>query len=186
MAVGLLLFASAPVHADYVTRLLPVMLLLGVGAGLSFPSLMTIAMSGAEPHEAGLASGLVNTSMQVGGALGLAVLATLSASRAKDVLAAGAGLGGGDLQWAAPGAGHRRRPGHRRDRDRRRSVLAPARALGQAPAEVAEQRRRAAAAARSSTPRPPERARARPGAATRPRPPAAPRSAGTGRTACPG
>jgi EmrB/QacA subfamily drug resistance transporter len=89
MTVGLLLFASAPVHADYVARLLPVMLLLGVGAGLSFPSLMTVAMSGAEPHEAGLASGLVNTSMQVGGALGLAVLATLSASRAKDVLAAG-------------------------------------------------------------------------------------------------
>jgi EmrB/QacA subfamily drug resistance transporter len=90
MTVGLLLFASAPVHAAYVTRLLPVMLLLGVGAGLSFPSMMTIAMSGAEPHEAGLASGLVNTSMQVGGALGLAVLATLSASRAKDVLASGA------------------------------------------------------------------------------------------------
>jgi EmrB/QacA subfamily drug resistance transporter len=88
-AVGLLMFATAPVHADYVTRLLPVMLLLGVGAGLSFPSLMTIAMSGATPSEAGLASGLVNTSMQVGGALGLAVLATLSSTRVKDVLAAG-------------------------------------------------------------------------------------------------
>ena len=84
MTVGLLLFASAPVHADYVTRLLPVMVLLGVGAGLSFPSLMTIAMSGAEPHEAGLASGLVNTSMQVGGALGLAVLATLSSTRTRN------------------------------------------------------------------------------------------------------
>jgi EmrB/QacA subfamily drug resistance transporter len=89
MTVGLLLFATAPVHPDYVSRLLPVMLLLGVGAGLGFPSLMTIAMSGAAPSEAGLASGLVNTSMQVGGALGLAVLATLSSSRAKDVLAAG-------------------------------------------------------------------------------------------------
>jgi EmrB/QacA subfamily drug resistance transporter len=89
MTVGLLLFATAPVHPDYVTRLLPVMLLLGIGAGLGFPSLMTVAMSGATPSEAGLASGLVNTSMQVGGALGLAVLATLSSSRAKDVLATG-------------------------------------------------------------------------------------------------
>ena len=65
------------------------MLLIGVGAGLGFPSLMTVAMSGATPSEAGLASGLVNTSMQVGGALGLAVLATLSSSRVKDVLAGG-------------------------------------------------------------------------------------------------
>ena len=89
MAIGLLLFATAPIHADYVTRLLPVMLLIGIGAGLGFPSLMTTAMSGATPSEAGLASGLVNTSMQVGGALGLAVLATLSSSRAKDVLAGG-------------------------------------------------------------------------------------------------
>ena len=89
MAIGLILFATAPVHAAYLGRLLPVMLLIGVGAGLGFPSLMTVAMSGASPSEAGLASGLVNTSMQVGGALGLAVLATLSSSRVKDVLAGG-------------------------------------------------------------------------------------------------
>ncbi|MGP0050700.1 MAG: DHA2 family efflux MFS transporter permease subunit [Solirubrobacteraceae bacterium] len=89
MSIGLVLFATAPVHPDYVSRLLPIMLLLGIGAGLGFPSLMTIAMSGAAPSEAGLASGLVNTSMQVGGALGLAVLATLSSSRAKDVLSTG-------------------------------------------------------------------------------------------------
>ena len=109
MAVGLLLFATAPVYAGYLTRLLPVMLLLGIGAGLSFPSLMTIAMSGATPSEAGLASGLVNTSMQVGGALGLAVLATLSSSRAKDVLATGgtssAALAGGLHLALAIGAG---------------------------------------------------------------------------------
>jgi MFS family permease len=89
MAAGLLLFAAAPVHAAYVAHLLPALVLLGVGAGLSFPSLMTVAMSGARPSEAGLASGLVNTSMQVGGALGLAVLATLSSTRVKDVVAAG-------------------------------------------------------------------------------------------------
>ena len=67
----------APVDGDYVTDLLPSMLLLGVGAGLSFPALMTLAMSGATPSDSGLASGLVNTTQQVGGALGLAVLATL-------------------------------------------------------------------------------------------------------------
>ena len=56
------------------------MLLLGIGAGVCFPALMTLAMSGATPSDAGLASGLVNTTAQVGGALGLAVLATLSTS----------------------------------------------------------------------------------------------------------
>jgi MFS family permease len=81
IAVALALFAVAPVHADYLTRLLPSMILLGVGAGLCFPALMTVAMSGATQSDAGLASGLVNTTAQIGGALGLAVLATLSASR---------------------------------------------------------------------------------------------------------
>ena len=57
------------------------MLLLGIGAGIAFPALMNVAMSGATPQDAGLASGLVNTTAQVGGALGLAVLATLSDSR---------------------------------------------------------------------------------------------------------
>ena len=57
------------------------MLLVGVGVGTAFPSLMTLAMSGASPSEAGLASGVVNTSLQVGGAIGLAVLATLASER---------------------------------------------------------------------------------------------------------
>jgi MFS family permease len=86
---GLALFALAPVHATYLTDILPSMVLLGVGAGLSFPSLMTLAMSGATQSDSGLASGLVNTSLQVGGALGLAVLATLSTTRSKDLLAGG-------------------------------------------------------------------------------------------------
>jgi hypothetical protein len=97
------------VHADYVRNLLPVMVLLGVGAGLSFPSLTTIAMSGATPSDSGLASGLVNTSLQVGGALGLAVLATLSSSHTKDLLASGssssAALAGGLHLALAIGAG---------------------------------------------------------------------------------
>jgi EmrB/QacA subfamily drug resistance transporter len=86
---GLALFTRAPVDGAYVEHVLPVMVLLGTGAGLCFPSLMTLAMSGVEPADAGLASGLVNTAAQVGGALGLAVLATLSTGRADDLAAAG-------------------------------------------------------------------------------------------------
>jgi EmrB/QacA subfamily drug resistance transporter len=81
LLAGLLIFRGAGADASYATDLLPVMMLLGVGAGLAFPSLMTLAMSGATPEDAGLASGLVNTTQQVGGALGLAVLATLSTTR---------------------------------------------------------------------------------------------------------
>jgi MFS family permease len=86
---GLALFARAPVDGDYVVHVLPVMVLLGIGAGLCFPALMTLAMSGATPSDAGLASGLINTTAQVGGALGLAVLATLSTSRSDQLLGDG-------------------------------------------------------------------------------------------------
>ena len=87
--VGLLLFARAPVGASYLSDVLPVMVLLGIGAGLCFPSLMTLAMSDATASDSGLASGLINTTTQVGGALGLAVLATLSTTRTGSLLAAG-------------------------------------------------------------------------------------------------
>jgi EmrB/QacA subfamily drug resistance transporter len=86
MAAGLVLFAQVPVKSNYLTDVMPTMILLGTGAGLSFPALMTLAMSGATQSDAGLASGLVNTTAQVGGALGLAVLATLSASRSSHLL----------------------------------------------------------------------------------------------------
>ncbi|HEY7961964.1 MAG TPA: MFS transporter [Solirubrobacteraceae bacterium] len=89
VAAGLLLFARLPVHGSYLLDILPVMLLLGAGVGSSFPALMTLAMSGADPQDAGLASGLVNTTAQVGGALGLAVLATVSATRSGELLHAG-------------------------------------------------------------------------------------------------
>jgi EmrB/QacA subfamily drug resistance transporter len=89
IGTGLLLFARTPVDATYAIDLLPPMLLVGVGIGTAFPSLMTLAMSGATPSDAGLASGVVNTSAQVGGAIGLAVLATLATGRTDDLLADG-------------------------------------------------------------------------------------------------
>ena len=89
LVAGLLLFARAPVDGSYFTDIFPVMILLGLGAGLSFPALIMLAMSGAEPSDAGLASGLINTTAQVGGAIGLAVLATLASSRTDTLLAEG-------------------------------------------------------------------------------------------------
>jgi EmrB/QacA subfamily drug resistance transporter len=89
IGAGLLLFARTPVEASYVVDLLPPTVLIGLGAGLAFPSLMTLAMSGATPQDSGLASGLVNTSVQVGGAIGLAVLATLASERSDSALAQG-------------------------------------------------------------------------------------------------
>jgi EmrB/QacA subfamily drug resistance transporter len=92
IVAGLVLFARAPVDGSYVVDVLPTMFLLGIGAGLAFPSLMTLAMSGATQSDSGLASGLVNTSLQVGGALGLAVLATLSQTRTDNLRADGVSL----------------------------------------------------------------------------------------------
>ncbi|HEX5979891.1 MAG TPA: MFS transporter [Thermoleophilaceae bacterium] len=89
IAAGLLLFARTPVDASYPLDILPSMALMGLGTGLAFPSLMGLAMSGATPEDSGLASGLVNTSMQVGGAIGLAVLATLASERTDGLLADG-------------------------------------------------------------------------------------------------
>ncbi len=89
IAIGLGRFAQVPVDGSYLIDLMPTMILIGTGIGLSFPALATLAMSGATPEDAGLASGLVNTSVQVGAALGLAVLATLSATRTAGRLAAG-------------------------------------------------------------------------------------------------
>jgi MFS family permease len=92
LGIGLLLFARTPVAGDYLVDVLPAVVFIGLGAGLSFPSLMTLAMSGATPSDAGLASGLVNATVQVGGAVGLAVLATLSTERTAGQLAEGESL----------------------------------------------------------------------------------------------
>jgi MFS family permease len=89
IAVGLALFARVPVEGGYLVDVLPGTLLLGAGVGVSFPALMMLSMSGATASDAGLTSGLVNTTVQVGAALGLAVLATLSGDRTDALLARG-------------------------------------------------------------------------------------------------
>ena len=119
IGLGLLLFSLTPVDATYVTHVMPATILIGIGAGLGFPSLMGLAMSGATPSDSGLASGLINTSVQVGGAIGLAVLATLASERTDALRAGGhsvdAALNGGYHLAYLIGAGargrrHRGRP----------------------------------------------------------------------------
>ena len=90
-AIGLALFARAPVDGAFVVNVLPSMILLGFGAGMAFNPLLLAAMSDVRQEEAGLASGVVNTSFMMGGALGLAVLASLAASRTDNLLSAGEG-----------------------------------------------------------------------------------------------
>jgi EmrB/QacA subfamily drug resistance transporter len=90
-AVGLALFIRAPVGGSFVVDVLPSMILLGVGAGTAFNPVLLAAMSDVAPEESGLASGVVNTAFMMGGALGLAVLASLAASRTNSLRASGHG-----------------------------------------------------------------------------------------------
>jgi MFS family permease len=98
---GLALLARTPVHGHFVADILPSMVLLGVGAGMAFTPVLLSAMSDVDPQESGLASGLVNTSFMMGGALGLAVLASLAASRTGTLSASG-----DDVQTALTGGYH--------------------------------------------------------------------------------
>ncbi len=105
IVTGLVLFQRVPVNGDYLRDLFPAMLLLGVGAGLAFPALATHAMAEVSASDAGLASGLFNTTQQVGGAFGLAALATFSTTHTGNLLAGGESLadaltGGYHLAWA--------------------------------------------------------------------------------------
>lgn len=88
--IGLLLFARAPVAGDFVVDVLPGMLLLGLGAGMAFNPVLLAAMGDVKQEESGLASGVVNTAFMMGGALGLAILASLAAARSGALAAAGA------------------------------------------------------------------------------------------------
>ena len=91
-AIGLALFARAPVNGSFVVDVLPGMMLLGLGAGMAFNPVLLAAMSEVSPTDSGLASGVVNTSFMMGGALGLAVLASAAAARSASMEAAGAQL----------------------------------------------------------------------------------------------
>ncbi|TME21529.1 MAG: MFS transporter [Chloroflexi bacterium] len=89
VAVSLVLLVFGPENTDYVRDWLVPMVLLGIGAGLAFPALTILAMADATPSDSGLASGILNTTTQVGAALGLAVLATLSTNRTSQLLGDG-------------------------------------------------------------------------------------------------
>jgi EmrB/QacA subfamily drug resistance transporter len=108
-ALSLGLFSRAPVDGSFLADVLPSMLLLGAGAGIAFNPVLLAAMGDVEPHESGLASGVVNTSFMMGGALGLAVLVSLSTWRTESLAADGAGpleaLNGGFQLAFAVGAG---------------------------------------------------------------------------------
>ncbi len=99
MTFALVLLARTPADGNWAIDILPATILVGIGAGIAFNPLLLAAMSGVEPTEAGLASGVVNTAFMMGGALGLAVLASLAASRSDTLIASGdgqlVGLNGG-------------------------------------------------------------------------------------------
>ncbi len=84
---GLVLFAQAPANSDFLTQILPSMLLLGVGAGMGFNPLLLAAMNDVDASDSGLASGVVNTAFMMGGALGLAILASVAGAETKHALA---------------------------------------------------------------------------------------------------
>jgi MFS family permease len=100
-ALGLALFARAPVDGHFLPDVLPGMLLLGLGAGIAFNPVLLAAMQDVDARDSGLASGVVNTAFMMGGALGLAVLASLAAART------GITLEAGSAQASALNAGYR-------------------------------------------------------------------------------
>jgi EmrB/QacA subfamily drug resistance transporter len=108
-ALALLWFARAPVNGDFVVDVLPSMILIGIGGGLAFNPVLMAAMSDVEPQNSGLASGIANTAFMMGGALGLAVLASVASSRTTHLEASGHGTlaaltGGYQLAFVAGAA----------------------------------------------------------------------------------
>jgi EmrB/QacA subfamily drug resistance transporter len=101
VAAGLLLWSRAPVDASYVVNVLPAMVLMGVGAGLVFMPSVLLAMSGVNPGDSGLASGVANVALQMGAAVGVAVIASVSSARTGGMLA-----GGSQLDAALTGGYH--------------------------------------------------------------------------------
>ena len=89
MTAGLVYFTQVSVGGSYLTDLLPGFLLIGVGLGFSFVPISIAALAGVQDHEAGLASGLINTSQQIGGALGIAALSAIATSTTSDAVSTG-------------------------------------------------------------------------------------------------
>ena len=129
--LGLLLLARAPIDGNYIVDVLPSMLLIGLGAGIAFNPMLLAAMADVRPEQAGLASGMVNTSFMLGGALGLAVLASVAAARTSEAIAAGTDGGRADRRLPrrlrcrgglrdGRGGARRHRPAHSGARRRRR------------------------------------------------------------------
>jgi EmrB/QacA subfamily drug resistance transporter len=100
ITVALVLLTQVPARAAYATDLLPVFLLFGVGGGLTLPAVTTLGMSGATDADAGVISGAFNTMQQAGGALGVALLTALAASRTGAGTSAQALTSGYHLAWA--------------------------------------------------------------------------------------
>jgi len=89
MTLGLVLFTQVSVDGSYWKNLFPGFLVIGFGMPLAFVSLTIAALAGTKPHEAGLASGLINTSQQIGGAVGIAILSTIATSTTSDAVSSG-------------------------------------------------------------------------------------------------
>jgi hypothetical protein len=92
LTAGLVFFTQVSVGGSYVSDLLPGFLLIGIGIGFSFVPISIAPLAEVEPGDAGLVSDLINTSQQIGGALGIAALATIATSRTDDAVASGSGL----------------------------------------------------------------------------------------------
>jgi MFS family permease len=88
-AAGIALLGRAPVAGEYVVDVLPAMIVVGLGAGLSFVSITTAALAGVDEEASGLASGILSAAVQLGGALGVAALVAVASERSSDLLASG-------------------------------------------------------------------------------------------------
>ena len=101
-AVGLAMWTQVPVHGSYAAYALPALVIAGLGGGLISAPNITLGMSGVRADDTGLASGLINVALQMGAAIGVAVLATLSTTRTQHLLTTGVGVHRGPHQWLPP------------------------------------------------------------------------------------
>ena len=125
MTIGLVLFTQVSPDGTYLKNLLPGFLVIGFGMPLAFVSLTIAALAGTQPHEAGLASGLINTSQQIGGAVGIAILSTVATTTTSDAVKIRNGRAVG-TDRGLPECVLGRGGGHARRRDRLAAPRSPA------------------------------------------------------------